>query len=117
MPPCAVCQGVYGLVAPATRVRWSPDAPAAVGECTKSGVSAAGTPGGALLTTCPVPAAARCPAPARSPTNCSPPASGVGRWHERAYGAVLSCLRAAPTRRAVLVPSLPHEPGGYCESD
>ena len=83
MPPCAVCQGLYGLVALAPRILWTPDAPAAVDACTESGASAAGTPGGALPTTSPVPAVARCPARARSTTHCSPPASGGGGPDER----------------------------------
>ena len=79
------CRSVGSLVVPARPAPRIPDAPDAAVGCTESGANGAGTPAAGPPTRCPALAAARCPAPARSAANCSPPRSRSGRW--RSTGA------------------------------
>src|SRR5215831_4553539 len=96
MLPFAVFQDVHRCAVPARFAPWIPDALDAVDDCIENGANGEGTSGGGPPTTCPAPAAVGYPAPARSPTNCSPRRSRVTQWRSTSYAATSSCFPASP---------------------
>src|SRR5262245_32035326 len=113
-PRIADYRSLAPLVVPARPAQRIPDAPDAAAGCTESGVSGASTSAPGPPTTCPAPAASRCPIPARSAANCSPPLCRAWRWHSTRRGAASSCLRGAPRPPVRPAPSLLHSWGVYC---
>ena len=110
-PLVADCRNLGELAVPAMPAQRIPDAPDAAAGDTESGTNVGGTPGGGPLTIGSAPAAAAYPAPARSPTTCSPRRSRVTRWHATGYAATSSCFRAMPRQSGAPGPSLRHSCG------
>ena len=115
-PPFAVCPGVHQLAVPARFAPRIPDVPDVVDDCIESGANEGGTPGDGPPTTCPAPAAAASPVPARSTTNHSPRRSRGTRWHTTEPAATSSCFPARPRQSGAPGPSLRHSCGACCGS-